>query len=222
MAVTSTKTPVFWLLFGELDQELMCWKEHLHMKAKFSHINSLLEFTAWNCAGYKAGSSRSAQGSKAAQEDSFSHRKMLLLTKCWAHSTAMPSFTSKNQRCWDKWWAVSKCSPMHALSQSEISIILSGQCAKGIFLSKQGHCSGPTHWTTSPAREPSFLYSLPPEPHHCLCQNTTPEPSASTADAGGWHSLQHRIMEKGWRILCSPYGRAQPYPMALSIAAVLQ
>lgn len=49
----------------------------------------------------------------------------------------MPSFTSKNQRCWDKWWAVSKCSPMHVLSQSEMLIMLSGQRAKGITLSKQ-------------------------------------------------------------------------------------
>lgn len=79
----------------------------------------------------------------------------------------MPSFTSKNQRCWDKWWAVSKCSPMHVLSQSEMLIILSGQYAKGITLSKQGHSSGPTHCSTSPASDPSFLYSPPPEPHHC-------------------------------------------------------
>lgn len=119
------------------------------------------------------------------------HRKILSATKwwaeCWAHSTAMPSFTSKNQRCWDKWWAVSKCSPMHVLSQAERLIIFSGQCAEEITLSKQGHCSGPTHCTTPPASEPSFLYSLPPEPHHCLCQNTAPELSAPAADAGGWH-----------------------------------
>lgn len=105
------------------------------------------------------------------------YRKILSVTEgcyhrlCWAHSTAMTSFTSKNQRCWDEWWAVSKCSLMHVLSQQEMSIIFSGQCAKGITLSKQGHCSGPTDWATSPASEASFLYSPPPEPHHCLCQS---------------------------------------------------
>lgn len=33
MAVTTAKTPASWLLLGELDQELIRWKEQLQMKA---------------------------------------------------------------------------------------------------------------------------------------------------------------------------------------------
>lgn len=191
MAVPSAKTPVSWLLLGELDQELMCWKEHLQTKA--SSATSTLCYSSQcgcksHCAGSKTGSSTSAQGSQAAQEDSFSHRTM-------AHSPAMPSFTSKNQRCWDKWWAVSKCSPMHVLSQSEMLIILSGQCAKGITLSKQGHCSGPTHCSTSPASEPSLLYSPSPEPQHCSAKHS-PWAECSCGRCRRVALAQHRIVEQ--------------------------
>lgn len=50
-------------------------------------------------------------------------------------------------------------------------------------------CKGnyPVQAALAPASEHSFLYSPPPEPHHCLCQNTAPELSAPVADAGGWH-----------------------------------
>lgn len=85
MAVTSTKTLVSWPLLGEPDQELICLKEHLQTKE--SSATSILYYSFLcghksNCAGYKAGSSQSAQESKAAQEDAFSHRTMFLLTEC--------------------------------------------------------------------------------------------------------------------------------------------
>lgn len=143
---------------------------------------------------------------------------MLLLSECWAHSTAVPSFTSKNQRCWDKWWAVSKCSPMHVLSQSEMSINLSRTVCKGNFPVQAGPLLSPIHWTTSSASEPSFLYSLPPEPlpkhntwakcSYCSCRRVA---LTATQDNGG------RIKDT-----VQPPGKGTATPTASSIAAVLQ